>query len=157
MNRLVSIPLKYIFIVSISISVSGCSWLTSFVVQNNSKQKIEIEYSLCCQESRFWYSPPKQVENSNFGYNKPNWNDIPEAVHFYDENKGIVTVSILPNHSVLVNTDINYMGYSKDENFFFKLSALTIKSPEGKISFEGKELAKSFKKESKNLYVLKYE
>ena len=93
--------------------------MTSFVIQNNSDREIEIEYSLCCPEAKFWYMAPKSVESNKLGYRGPNWNEIAEAVHLYDEKKGVVSLSLPENQSVFVSNSLNYTGYRKNKSTNF--------------------------------------
>jgi hypothetical protein len=137
--------------------VSGCSWMTFFVVQNNSDGEIRIRYALCCTNTKYWYIVPKIIKSSQIEDGVINWNSIPEAEHTYDKEKGIVEISLPPDHAVLVNHEPNYTGYNKDRNSHAKILGFTISSPKGQITYTGNELGKVFKEQSKKLYILKYE
>lgn len=155
MNKL-SLILIQTLLVLISLSLTSCSWMTGFVVQNKSEYDIKIEYSLCCPGYKYWYTPPKMVESRKLGFRGPNWNEIPEVTHGYDYKKGIVSFYLPKNISALVAQDINYTGYDKNDKSFYILEMKFI-TPNGEIVYKGNELHKRFEKRSKNLYLLKYQ
>ncbi|MBA3028676.1 MAG: hypothetical protein KKF30_06065 [Proteobacteria bacterium] len=150
---------KNVIILSFIIAffVSGCSWMTSFVVLNNSDLEIRIRYSLRSRGTKYWYVPPKVVESTKLGSRGPNWNVIPDANRSYDEGNGIVEITIPPKHAVLVAQNPIYLGYNKERSSEIALVRLDIISPLGQITYAGDELAKAFMKRSDQLYILRYE
>jgi len=131
--------------------------MTSFVIQNNSDLEIRVRYSLRSQGAKYWYVPPKLIESTKLGSRGPNWNETPDANHYYDEKKGIVEITIPPKHTVLVARSLNYSGYDKERASEIALVNLDIMPPLGQITYTGDELAKAFMKRSDQLYILKYE
>jgi hypothetical protein len=130
--------------------------MTSFVIQNNSDLKNHIEYSLYCPDARYWYEAPKIVESSKLGYRGPNWNEMPEATHSYDDKNGVISFFLPQNHSAFVIQSLNYTGYKKNRGANLNILELKIKSSDVHVSYKGNDLAKAFQKRSKNFYIFKY-
>jgi hypothetical protein len=138
----------------LSLGMAGCSWMTSFVVQNDSNVNIRVRYSARSQGAEYWYVSPRVVESSTLGNRGPNWNETPDANYTCD--MGIVEIAVPPKHAVLISRSLNYTKYATHRTSDVAPVELTIMSPLGQLTYTGHEVEKAFVERSNLLYVLKY-
>lgn len=159
MNKAHLVP----FVGALSVlALSGCSWMTSFVVRNNSDSPIQIEYSL----DKRWhgsrrYVSPRIVESVQLDERAHHQYqlDWSEASHSCDETNGVstVTLSVPPAHSALVTEVMNYTGRDKRLTTIPGLLGLSIISAEEEVSYNENQLSKGFERRSLTCYVLDYD
>jgi hypothetical protein len=159
----------------IVLSLSSCSWITSFYVVNKSEMPITIAVKYRKIEKPKQPAPTPKVEKDweelekkacwYIGFKKEIYickeggecRTLQPDEYKYDKEKCELEVTLAPGESIKVaEICCSYTGPEK--RFAHRLNAeeLNIKTPGGLIKYEGFELLKAFKKKDKTKYVLEY-
>ncbi|MEO0537341.1 MAG: hypothetical protein AAF215_26230 [Cyanobacteria bacterium P01_A01_bin.123] len=168
-------------IVSLSI-FSGCSWVSSFYIINNSDNDIMISYRVsryisskptdnidfsdCFETSA--RSAPYITENvrkaSELRSASSDRRQLNSNEYFCDVEERVVNFKVAPQTAVEIHWEVNYLGHEKESELAMesgrvhrlRLEPLRLEGSQGSIVYEGDQAIKAFKKESNTKYVLEY-
>jgi len=138
---------------------SSCSYLTDFIVVNQTENPIVVLYKVKDYPGPF--SPP--VAPSTIPVSQLNtkggqsWNRI-SADHFIvDEANRTVTVRVNSYEALLVTTMHHYVGHEdKGDAEEFPITEISISGVHGNMDLLGEQARTSFSKASRALYTLTY-
>ncbi len=144
------------------LTTASCSWITSFVVLNYSREPISVQYSVephqlsdgrrGCLLAPPFEGPPKLMPARKVGKDLP-VNHMKAASEFtLDESLCAVELKLLPNQGV----EVWKLGTGGPEGEYHFLNRLTLTSPHNMATYDGTKLAEVFERRSKVLYVLTY-
>ena len=139
------------------LSVSGCSWITTFVVANKSDSPVTVEYRLssagtnmpACPDDNF-VPRPRVIPIANVA----NIDESTTVIEYScNPAQRAVKLTLSPRHAVSIFRSGTYTGHSSAGE---AVVALSITGATGSVSYAGDQLTKDFKKNSDTLYVLSY-
>ncbi len=148
--------------------MSGCSWITQFVVANKSASTVYVEYEVAGEGTKapgcpdnYFFPKPKVTKIEQVGDAK--WNDLPDAVYNCDSNTRKVKIELQPGNAVFTFKISGYSGFVSEEKlkeykyFEYPIKSLSITSKQGKLQYEGTQVTKGFEKKNIALYILNFE
>jgi len=150
----------------ISIHLASCSWITDFIISNNSNESIKLSYTykpwkdknngshICPEMVKVGF--PEITLERNLKRANENWEKIESGNLTYDQSSCELSFVLIPGQSARITSMGTYTGHKEGSDAFFLIDRLSIKTNHGLLRFEGFELLKRFKKQSKTLYVLEY-
>lgn len=159
----------------IVLSLSSCSWITSFYVVNKSEVPITITVKYMKYEKAKTPAPNPKIEKAREELEKKACLYIGEQKEIsvckeggecrilqpeeykYDKENCEFEVTLAPEESIKVaKICCTYTGPEERLTNRFGAQELAINTPNGLIRYEGFELLKAFKKKDKTKYVLEY-
>jgi hypothetical protein len=158
---------KLLILVAAVSLLSSCSYLSCFFIVNKSDQPIEVIYRFKQYEQRdthiktciFEHSDesPKICKTKTFWKGpSDDCRALRQDEYIYDKGKCEIRLILPPYQTVKVWFTSNFGGSKEDYFEEFALGFLALRTPEGLIQYEGKELLKAFKRESDRNYFLYY-
>jgi len=142
----------------LSTLISGCSWITDFVISNTSSADLFISYKVSgksCPEDNFTPVPARKT-NTELKNRDGEWKKLSPNEYSCDANTMVVKTTLPPNTALRVARIATYIGPEHYGNEDFKVLRLELNGTEGEIHLNGLKVLKAFKPESETLYVLSY-
>ena len=136
---------------------TACSYLTDFVVVNESGQPIEVRYRV--KESR----PPVEtgtlakIATSQLDDGNKQWQALTPAQYQLSQESRMVTVRLMPDEALRVAIMHHFTGVedrSDVENF--PIEEISVTGSSGELKFTGEQALKIYSKVSRVLYTLTY-
>ena len=125
--------------------VLGCNIYRDFVIVNESKESITIEYDLLYttigDENR-----GNVMSIEEFDSNKSEWRSLSPADYVIDKENNKISAKIAPNQVFRINT----VDVEKLERYWdvkFRIKELVIKGKYGEITLKGDQVFNNFKQE----------
>jgi len=145
-------------LVLLSALISGCSWITDFVISNTTSADLFISYKVSgksCPEDNF--TPvPAQKTNTEFKNQEGEWKKLTTNDYSCDANTMVVKTTLPPNMALRVARIATYIGPESYGNENFMVLRLELRGAEGEMHLNGQKVLKAFKPENKALYVFSY-
>lgn len=139
--------------------LTACSYITNFVVVNESDQPIEVRYRVREFPGAF-YPPetPATMTAHQLRAGDKKWRELSQAQYAVNPEKRIVAVRVPPGEALLVERVVRLGMQVNDteEAESFLIDELTITGARGEMKFQGEQARKVFAPESKKLYTLLY-
>ena len=142
--------------------LTGCRYITNFVVINGSNQPVEVWYIL---KKPAYAVPPDQslrmapaVRPISEMHQQTAWRDLSASEYTFDPGKRKVTVSLEPGQALLIE-QCAQVGREVDDAQQaeeFSIEEIAITGANGEIKLHGEQARKSFLAESKNTHTLTY-
>ena len=151
--------------------LSGCSWVTTFAVVNETDSTIDVSYTLAapdgsklppCPDDQFIEKPRVRLaaeldDPSTLGAS------LPPSQFQCDPATRTVSIRLMPRHAVLLFWELNHTGYrteiEQEKHFHYPppIVRLAIHSDHGGIEYSGSQLTRDFIKKRDSLYLLTYQ
>lgn len=150
-----------IFILSLTgvALLTACSYITNFVIVNESDQPIEVRYRVRDFPGAF-YPPetPATMTARELRAGNKKWRELSDAQYEVNSERRIVTVRVPPGEALLVERVVRLGMQVNDaeEAESFLIEELAIRGAHGEMRFQGEQARKVFAPESKKLYTLLY-
>ncbi|MGH9966430.1 MAG: hypothetical protein ACREBG_01155 [Pyrinomonadaceae bacterium] len=148
-----------LFVLSIASTFVACSYITDFVVINESASPIEIRYKVKNLPGPF--APrirPAKMTAVRLRAGDQAWQEMDRAQYELDPEDRTVTVRLMPNEALRIER-LQRAGMQVDEAEdaqSFSVEELSIIGTNGEIKRDGERVRKSFVCESKKTYTLTY-
>lgn len=144
----------------LALTCAACSYVTEFVVVNESGQPIEVRYKVKgppVGPPDFSAAPAKR-DASRLGTRDRNlWKKLEPGEYRADAENRTVTVVVLPHEALWVTSMHHYVG---DEDPIdvadWPIEEISVSGADGGIAFTGQKARKSFRYVSRDLYTLTY-
>ncbi len=152
MKRIVLVPL-----ILITTTITGCSYITNLVVVNLSDKAIEVTYQIKLFPGPFHPPLTPAIKPTNELDDDTLWSELsPDQYKLYPESRS-VTVTLMPNTAVRVGqVQGPGMPEGAEAAASFEIEEIVIVGAYGEMKFQGEQVRKSFKPESKKLYSITY-
>ena len=141
--------------------LTGCSYLTDFVVVNASDHPIEVHYAIKKPDNAL--SPSRVplvpgIKPISELYQEVPWRELTTSQYSFDPDKGTVVLSLMPGHALRIAQYNLSDGPASDAEraAIFFVEEIDIVGVSGKVQLRGEQAYRSFVPESKNVYALKY-
>jgi hypothetical protein len=138
---------------------SGCSYITDFVVINETSQPVEVRYKVKNFPGPFAAPvPPAIVPTSQLSAKGgQQWNELTSAQFQLDRDSRTVTTRVLAHQALRVVTMQHYSGHEDSADAQdFPLEEITIVGANGELKFVGQQARTIFSEVSRALYTLTY-
>jgi hypothetical protein len=148
-----------ILLLAIVSTFLACSYLTDFVVVNDSPNPIELRYKVKSFPGPF--APritPAKMTASQLHAEDHAWTEMDSGQYSLDSGTRTVTLRLMPKEALRIER-LQRAGMRVDETDdakSFSIEEISIIGTNGKIEIEGELVRKSFVVESKNTYILTY-
>jgi hypothetical protein len=153
----------------LAVAVSGCSWMTDFIIVNKTAFPIVIEYTLSGVSSKETklsdIIKPKVAEIQAIG--NVRLDSLPDAEITYDPNTKVIRFEIEPGKAAYLFRELNYPGFRSEEDLrkshtpvecpVYEVKSFMITGKYGKAQYAGAQVTRDFVKKSKGTYDLTYE
>jgi hypothetical protein len=156
----ISIRIRVALAALLALSISGCSYTTSFVIVNKSSQLIEVRYSIKRTDHdppTFTPRPAKIAASEISTRDKRAWRNLTSDEFQVDQETRTVTVYVNPGEALWVTNMFHYFG---DEDPIdvreWPIAEITLTGVEGGMTFTGDKSRQAFQYESRVLYTLTY-
>jgi hypothetical protein len=156
---------RSLLLVAVNAVLFGCSWSTDFVIANRSAESFDLvvavrrgHYEGTTKPRCEWpYYELKALSLCDLGHSD-RWVRVPEETLHRDEETCTVSVSIEPGAAIAIASLGTYAGHweSVPDVDPLHVQAVTLRTPDGVISYSGRELLKRFTRYSDFVYVLSY-
>jgi len=155
-------PRRCLFLVALLLfaaGLSGCSYLTDFVVVNDSGAPVEVRYQIKNYPGTF--SPPVAPASMSASELKSKgnqqWTTITSSRFQLDEANRTVIVQLSPQEALLVTRMHNYAGHDNPADAQeFPIQQISLSGVHGETKFVGEQARRSFTEISSALYTLTY-
>ncbi len=156
-------------------SIAGCSYITSFVISNESDGNLLISYTFETCETRtlaFWACPspsddscPQLIEDiipaihpvkGSKRLSQADWKNLERSEFSYDTGTCTLKISLQPKMALRIALDLNYTGPDDIIATIKAIKRLTLTSENESFSLGKAEIVKRFTKVSRILYVMRY-
>ncbi len=143
--------------------LSGCSWVTSFVITNKTSSVLEVNYQFgrmrtgtsgCFDD---WRPVPSVGPISDLQNQRAEWRQLNRDEYSCDVKKLRVRFPLKPNMAVSVGAEVNYFEHSLGYSNHLGIDSLRLSGNSGSIAYEGLQVIRGFRKVDQTLYVLGYE
>jgi len=136
--------------------LSACSYISDFVVVNESDEPIEVSYKI--RESAYEVfqeiaKPAKIAEADLRGSNK-HWQELEAGNYRLDRGTRTIAVQVMPHEALRLEGIPNYSEASDADNF--KIEEVLVRGSHDEVRMQGNQVRKRFMKESVSLYVFTY-
>ena len=139
--------------------LSACSYITDFVVANESDQPIEVRYRVKKFPGPFTPpAVPSTIETSQLSpKGSQQWHQLTSDGFQLDEDSRTVKVRVLPHQALRIATMHHYGGHDDSVDAQdFPVEEITIVGTNGEQRFVGQHARTTFSAVSRALYTLTY-
>ena len=134
---------------------TACSYLTDFVVVNDSGQPLNIQFRVKDSRSLGENSSLAKIAISQLQNSDKQWQSLSPAEYQVDQRTGMVMVHLMPGEGLRIAVMHHYTGNPSDvENF--PIEEITVAGASGELRVTGQQVLKAFSKVSMVLYTLTY-
>ena len=146
-----------------SCGMTGCSYLTNFVVVNSSARIVEVRYRvkdlgqsvppIQMLPIKPAIKPASQIEQQN------PWRELSTSEFTFDPESRVVTISLKPGDALRIEQRNLFDGPQDDSSQAsnFAIEEISLNGASGLLRFEGDQARKSFVPQSKKTYTLTYD
>lgn len=150
----------FVSLVLLALTFAACSYVTEFVVVNESERPIEVRYKVKGTPSGFppLNEIPVKMDASQLGSHKRDmWKELSPDQYRLNQEQRTVTAVLQPHEALLVTSMHHYIG---DEDPIdvanWPIDEVGVTGADGGITFTGQKARKSFCYVSRVLYTLTY-
>jgi hypothetical protein len=149
-----------ILIILSSLACAACSYITDFVVINESESQVEISYKVKeppNSPQKISVIPATKLASQLNSDEKNKWRDLAADRYKIDQANRTVTVKLLPQEALFLTSLHHYTGPDDPNDVnWFPIEELNITGSVGGLKFSGKQLLRAFSERSRVLYTLTY-
>ena len=146
--------------VVLALTQAGCSYLTDFVVLNESANTVEVRYRLKdpSRDPLYWLGAPAKMPISQLREDN-GWvkHELPAGQYRLDRESGALVVRLSAGEALRVQTVSGYRGHehpgAADE---FLIGEISLSGSAGELRLTGEQARKAFSEVSGTLYTLEY-
>ena len=142
----------------LTLALAGCSYSTSFVVVNESKQPVEISYKYKSHSAGGPFElhelPARVAADLLESKGGNEWQELGPSDYVLDRENRVVRVRIMPGEALRIYRFINYRGHEDTRNYPFE--EISIRGENGEVKYTGEKARSSFSEVSMSLYTLTY-
>ncbi len=135
--------------------LAACSYVTDFVIVNESDAPVTIRYEVKDYPGPF--SPPVDpgvVAASELSEDGRQWNPVQFEV---DEASRSVTTRLMPGQALRIATMNHYSGHDDPtDTYKYQIRKITISGTRGELNLTDEQARTSFTKIARSLYTLTY-
>jgi hypothetical protein len=147
---------RYVIGAVCGVALCGCSWITDLVVANRSDDPLELLVSVPRHAGSagrvtecLW--PQKGLRGLALSdlSEKAQWKTLEQDQVRYDDSTCVATMTLAPNTGVAIAAVGTYTGnWKRRAPSRLPVESLTLRTPDGSITYTGLELLKRFKRKS---------
>jgi hypothetical protein len=157
--QIVSRGLLLICLLTATLLLAGCSYLTEFVIVNASDQPIKVQYQVKKppnpqSPNRLPMSP--EVKAASQLQKEVEWRELSASQYSFDPDTRIAIIQLMPGEAVRIEVIDLVDKQDSDIASRFAIEEIDISGANGEIKLQGEQARKSFVPESKQLYTLTY-
>jgi hypothetical protein len=150
-----------ILIIVTSLACSACSYITDFVVINESEAPAEISYKVKEPPNgprKISVIPATKLASQLKSNEKNGWQALAADRYKIDQENRIIVVKLLPQETLFITSMHHYIGPDDPNDVdSFPIEALSIAGSVGSLKSSGKQLLRAFSERSRVLYTLTYQ
>lgn len=153
MKRLMSIAL-----LGYVAALSGCSYLTDFVVVNESDRSVEVRYRIKDHPGPFVppIAPATLAISSLSTKENDDWNELAGEAYRVDQQNRTITVELISQHALRVARMHNYARKDSFDAARFPVEEILVTGDSGELKLAGEQVRLAFAEKSKALCILTY-
>ncbi len=149
-----------LLLILLTLTFTACSYVTEFVVVNESAQTVEVRYKI----KKSPYEPPtlnarpaKMAAAQLGSRHRQQWQNLnPDEYQLSQENR-TVTVRVMPHEALWVTNMFHYFGDDDPNDVAnWPIEEISVTGADGGMMFTGQKARKSFSYVSRVLYTLTY-
>jgi hypothetical protein len=154
--------MRFVFLLlltAICLTSAACSYITDFVVVNNSAQPIDVQYRVKSFPGDF--APPDKLAiigaSQLDSHGGQQWKTLPSDMYHVDPEARTVSTRLLPGDALRVSAIWNYGGHDDAwDASEFPIDEIIISGGNGQLKLTGTQSRTTFTKVSLALYTLTY-
>ena len=146
--------------------LSGCSWITNFVITNKTTSVLKVTYQFsrmrtetgsCFDEN--WRRVPRVIPISGLRERGAKWRKLNPTEYSCDVKELTVKFQLEPNMAVSVGGEVNYLDLREGlaDTRHLGIESLALRGESGSITYEGVQVIRGFRRVDQDLYILEYE
>ncbi|MBW4695902.1 MAG: hypothetical protein KME27_29665 [Lyngbya sp. HA4199-MV5] len=143
----------------------GCSWVTSFVIANQTNSVLDVTYQFrgmatetgsCFDEN--WRTVPDVFPISDLRKQTPKVQQLSRSEYSCNVKELRVKFPLKPKMAVKVGTEVNYLGHEDSIAYsgHLGIESLKLSGSSDSITYEGLQVIRGFREVDQTLYVLEY-
>jgi hypothetical protein len=141
------------------LSLTACSYTSSFVVINGTEQPIEVRYKVkgSLSDPFQMVGEPAKTTEVNLRNSDKEWQPLSPEQYSLDREARTITVQVMPHEALRVGRITNYRGHGDSSPATtFIIEEINLKGVSGDVRLQGNQARRGFIEESANLYTLTY-
>ena len=147
-------------LVVLSVLLSSCSWVSNFVVLNQSNQPLQVTYKVKQSPYDVFQEigkPAKKAAADLLDYER-HWRVLDNGEYSLSPEIRSVTVQVMPGEALRLEAIPNFSGYDRDGSGLKKIriQEVLLNGAQGELLIKADEIPKGFIRNSESLYVLTY-
>ena len=140
-------------------ALAACSYITDFVVVNDSGSPVEVRYTFrnwregnaCCPER------PAKKALDKLDDGDVRWTELRDGEFTFDSATGTLTATLLPTEALRVDEQSGWRGHGgRREDDVFSIASVSITGANGRVYYDGMQAQYQFRRENDSLYKLTY-
>ncbi|MDQ3820479.1 MAG: hypothetical protein M3362_22745 [Acidobacteriota bacterium] len=153
--------LVLVFLIISVLQLTACSYMTDFVVVNESDYSIEVRYKVKNYPYSYPFTPPTTpatIAASQLDTNGgQKWKELTSAQYRLDQVNRTVTIRLMPHEALrIVRTHDDSWHQDSSASELFPLEEINVVGTDGELSLKGRQAFTSFSKVSSSLYTFTY-
>lgn len=135
--------------------LAACSYLTHFVIVNESNDPVIVRYEIKDFPGAFYVpTTPGVAAASELSEDGQQWNPVEFAV---DETSRSVTTQLMPGQALRIATLHHYTGHDDPNDAKdYQIRKITVYGPRGELNLSDEQARTGFTKVARTLYTLTY-
>jgi hypothetical protein len=135
-------------------ALSACSYMTDFIVVNDSGSPVEVRYTF---KAAHYSGPPAKKPLDKLDDDHTPWRKVPEGEFSNDPGARAITVTLGPGEALRVFEGANWRSHGdRDDDDSFALDSVRITGANGVVEYEGRQAQYQFQWKDDSLYQLTY-
>ena len=147
--------IKFLVLILLTSSLTGCSFLVSFVVANTTNQPVNVSYSYT-ESCQYPGNPDLKLVSISNLQNDKKWLPLTDAQLSCSDDVATISFFLPSQTAAEVGGAVNYFGPSSTSQDQFPLTSIHFQGSSGQINLSGRQLEESFVKQSKTLWLYNY-
>ena len=146
-----------ILVLALVLTQSACSYISDFVVLNDSEKPIEVRYTVkgSSYEPFQLIDEPAKTSQPNLPSTDNHWQRLTSREYNLDAR--IITVTVQPHEALRVESIPNYPGHDDASAADrFQINDIIITGGRGEVKIQGEQARNKFAEQSESLYLLTY-
>jgi hypothetical protein len=160
-NSPISIHLLLLLLLSCALFMTGCSFLTDFVVVNNSDRPIEVRYRIRNSPSNLMLvcGTPAVTTSRQLKASDEKWEDLSVSQYQVNPENRLITVPLMPEQALRItsNRSAENRDWEIRQSEQFCADQIELLGAYGDIRLQGAQVYAGFSPVSKGLRTLTYQ
>lgn len=148
---------RFVVVIALGVAQAGCSWITTFVVANESEAPVQVDYQISNEGKNMPYCPDDKFILRPRVVPVAQVETIDESTtiiqYSCNSDRRMVRLTLGPGQAVSIFRSGTYTGTSRGNENVMQLS---VEGAKGSITYTGNQLTRGFVKKKETLYILTY-